>query len=176
MISFKQFLIERLNPTSIPANELYPGINPNAWQDPATNVDHPRPTGFDEYGDPIEDLNDVDGDGQTNEDDLDDDNDGVQDYLDLDDDNDGIPDWVDPDYLEAQGIEPGSEFDDTDSDGIPDEFDEDHDGDGIPNAQDKDYRNRMREMLAPGVIDYMQNQPPPGQPIAPPPSNNQRGG
>jgi len=166
MLSFKNFLLESLSPPAIvlpEADPQFPGINPNQWNNPASNKPN-GPIARDEDGEPI-DLNDIDGDGQPNDLDPDDDNDGIADEYDLDDDGDNIPDWMDPDWLAAAGLTPQDirDLEDTDGDGIPDDFDNDHDNDGIPNARDKEYLDMLRGRLVPDVLQRMQEEPPPGQ-------------
>ena len=179
MFSFKKFLLESLSPPQ-PANVLpemdpqFPGINPNQWNNPASNIR--RPIARDEDGEPI-DLNDIDDDGQPNDLDLDDDNDGIADEYDLDDDADNIPDWMDPDWLAANGYTPQDiqNLEDTDGDGIPDDFDDDHDNDGVPNSRDKEYLDMLRGRLVPDALQRMQEEPPPGQQRPNRQNNNQVG-
>jgi len=175
MLSFKNFLLESLSPPQM--DPQFPGINPNQWNNPDSNIPYIRgPLGRDENEEPI-DLYDIDNDGTPNDSDLDDDNDGIADEYDLDDDADNIPDWMDPDWLAANGLTPQDiqNLEDTDGDGIPDDFDEDHDGDGIPNPEDKEYLEILRQRLVPDALQRMQEEPPPGQQRPNRQNNNQVG-
>jgi hypothetical protein len=134
MISFKQFLLERVPdpPAVIPPFITEPtGINPNEWSRPPSFI---SPTGLkpgepSQFPDP---LWDADGDGIEDREDGDDDNDGFRDDDDHDDDGDNVPDWVDPDWLEQnKGNYEPEDLEDTDGDGYPDMWDWDANGNGI---------------------------------------------
>jgi len=99
----------------------------------------------------INNLEDIDGDGDVFNDDTD--NDGIPDYFDIDDDGDGIT--TKNEDLNGDG-DPTN--DDTDKDGIPNYLDDDDDGDG-KKTKNEDYNRNGNfdddDRDGDGIPDYL---------------------